>query len=413
MQLKFWPPGGSEGQADASFRQLVRQAWSELSRVPIFYLDMTLAIATFLAGEITADTAANPWLRIVGIGFFALAFRRRWPIPVFVVTVFTALLIGAETPYVATAAAVIATYSAGFYSRHRWITAVLLVAACLAIVAAFGGGLPIVPPVLGPFLVLVPFWLAANALRINQARADLLESKARQLETEQEQARQAAILEDRGRISRELHDVIAHSVSVMVVQAGAARELLKGVPDAPPEVTRSLLAVESSGRESLTELRHMLGALSTDGESTVESTTESASGAGVAPQPGLDQLDKLIKRLRDTGQPVEFRVSGKRRALSRGVEIAAYRVVQEALTNALRHAKGALTNVTLDYGQDKLKIEVLDEGPGAESNQMAAGHGLAGMRERVAVFGGNLEAGPRLERGYAVRAWLPIEDERA
>jgi signal transduction histidine kinase len=391
---------------------LARLVRDQLSKVPVLYFDLALATTILLAGQITADVSASPWLRIVGIGFFGLAFRRRWPIAVFVITLLTALSIGDATPYVATAALGVATYAAGLYSRHRRITAALLLAACLAIVGVFGGGLPTVPPVLGPFLVLVPFWLAGNALRFNQLRADLFETKANRLETEQEQARQAAILEDRGRISRELHDVIAHSVSVMVVQAGAARELLKSAADAPQEATESLLAVESSGREALTELRHMLGALSADRyQSTVESTAESAFGAGVAPQPGLDQLETLIKRLREAGQPVELRVTGKLRPLPKGIEIAAYRVVQEALTNALKHAKGALTDVTLSYGDDELWIEVIDEGRGAGSSHVTPGRGLAGMRERISVFGGRLEAGPRQQLGYAVKVWLPIDDE--
>jgi signal transduction histidine kinase len=330
---------------------------------------------------------------------------------VLVITLLTALSIGDRTPFVSTTAGAIATYSAGLYSRHRWISLAVVLAACFAIVAAFGGGLPSVPQFLGPFLILVPFWLTANALRVRQLRADLFETKARQLEMQQEQSRQAAMLEERGRIARELHDVIAHSVSVMVVQAGAAREVLKGAPNAPSEATESLLAVESSGREALLELRHMLGALSSNSHTTAEGVAVADADAGIAPQPGLDQLETLIQRVRETGQPVRLDLAGERRPLSRGADIAAYRIIQEALTNALKYARGAPTAVTLDYREDDLKIEVVDDGPGVGRQDGAPGHGLAGMRERVSVFGGKLEVGPRLERGYAVRAWLPAKEE--
>jgi signal transduction histidine kinase len=332
---------------------------------------------------------------------------------VFIVTVVCALSIGQGAPLASTTAGIIATYSMALYGRHRWISLVLVLATCVIILNAFGGGLPQFPDWLGPFLLLVPFWVVGNALRVRQLRADVFETRARQLEMQQEQSRQAAILEERGRIARELHDVIAHSVSVMVVQAGAAREVLKGATDAPPEATQSLLAVESSGREALMELRHMLGALSSNGQSAAEATAAAEPDAGIAPQPGLDQLETLVQRVRETGQPVNLHVAGERRPLTKGADIAAYRIVQEALTNALKYAQGAATVVTLDYREDDLKIEVVDEGPGIGRKDGAPGHGLAGMRERVAVFGGKLEVGPRLERGYAVRAWLPINDERA
>jgi signal transduction histidine kinase len=205
-------------------------------------------------------------------------------------------------------------------------------------------------------------------------------------------------------MARELHDVVAHSVSVMVVQAGAARQVVNASPEKAGE---ALLAVESVGREALTELRNLLGLLSDHSADPVEAPD-------LAPQPGMDELASLIQRVGEAGLPVELRVVGRPRPLPAGVDLAAYRIVQEALTNALKYSGLARTEVVLDYRDSELKVEVLDEGAGERPRSAVGavgartGRGLAGMRERVALYGGRLEAGPRLERGYAVRAWLPL-----
>ncbi len=190
--------------------------------------------------------------------------------------------------------------------------------------------------------------------------------------------------------------MVAHSVGVMVVQAGAARHILS---KSPQQADEALRAVESSGREAMAELRHLLGLLNQDDDQVA-----------LAPQPGLDQLDSLVRRVGEAGLPVTLHVEGRTRPLPPGLDLAAYRVVQEALTNALKYAGLARTDVILDYREDELKIEVLDDGPGRSAAAgTGAGHGLVGMRERLALYGGTLEAGPRLERGYAVRAWLPLD----
>ena len=213
------------------------------------------------------------------------------------------------------------------------------------------------------------------------------------LEREQELSTRAALAEERARIARELHDVVAHSVSVMVVQAGAARQVMS---TSPQQSLEALRAVESTGRDALTELRGLLDVLGNDG------------GMNLAPQPGMEQVDRLVQRVREAGLPVKLQVEGTRRPLPVGVDLAAYRIVQEALTNALKYSGLAPTIVMLDYREEELKVEVLDEGSGAPPRDGAeTGRGLAGMRDRVALFGGTLEAGPRPVRGYAVRAWLP------
>jgi signal transduction histidine kinase len=326
----------------------------------------------------------------------ALTWRRRQPLLVFLM-VFVGVLIAANSaPYTSIIAIMVAAYSLGGYDSRRWLTLATILASGTLALAVFGGQLPPMPENVGPYALLVPFWLAGSAIQSRQVRADAFESKAKRLEREQELATQQAMAEERARIARELHDVVAHSVSVMVVQAGAARLVLKSAPDRAHD---ALLAVEASGREAMTELRHLLGVLSEEGD-----------GISLTPQPGLDQVESLVRRVGEAGLPVCLHIEGQPRPLSPGVNLTAYRIVQEALTNALKYAGLARTEVILGYRDHELKVEILDEGCGALArDDEESGHGLVGMRERVALYGGTLEAGPRLERGYAVRAWLPFE----
>jgi signal transduction histidine kinase len=183
------------------------------------------------------------------------------------------------------------------------------------------------------------------------------------------------------------------------VQAGAARHVLSVAPE---QAREALLAVEATGREALTELRHLLGLLSHD----------DAEDAAFAPQPGIEQLPALVQRIRDAGLLVALRTTGEPYTLSQGINLAVYRIVQEALTNALKHSGMACTDVLLAYQPSGLVVAVTDEGVGVASPTETPGRGLIGMRERVALYGGTLDAGPRPEGGYAVRAWFPAEDER-
>ena len=213
---------------------------------------------------------------------------------------------------------------------------------------------------------------------------------------ERDAAVREAAEEERRRIARELHDVIAHSVGVMVVQAGAARRVVAEKPDAAGE---SLRAVEESGHEAMAELRRMLGVLADDGEE-----------APTAPQPGIATLDTLVARVREAGLPVSLSIEGEERHLPPGVDVAAYRIVQEALTNALKYAGGAPTSAVVRLSPDAVDIDVADEGKTAAPSD-GVGRGLTGMRERVALFGGSIDAGRRPEGGYAVHAHLPIVDQ--
>ena len=230
-----------------------------------------------------------------------------------------------------------------------------------------------------------------RVVREREARVEALTVRAEALEREQEiRIREAAELE-RTQIARELHDVVAHKVSVMVVQAGAERSILDP-PNASTEET--LRTIEATGREALVELRRLLGVLRS-GEET-----------SLAPQPTLADVDGLVAQVRDAGMDVELRIEGERRPLAPGVELSAFRIVQEALTNVLKHAGGARALVALRFRPEEIEIEVRDEGGSRRAQGQGTGHGLLGIRERVALHGGRVDVGPTGE-GYAVRAWLP------
>jgi signal transduction histidine kinase len=221
-------------------------------------------------------------------------------------------------------------------------------------------------------------------------------NRRRRIQRDHVLAAREAVATERARIARELHDAVAHSMSVMVVQAGAARSVLASDAAAAAE---ALERVEATGRTGLAEMRRLLGVL-TAGDDSPE----------LAPQPGLARLDELLERVRAAGLPVERVVGGHARSLPPGVDLTAYRLVQEALTNALKHAGDAHARVTIRYGEDALELEVDDDGRGPPGADIAAeGHGLVGMRERVAMFNGSLETGPRPGGGFRVRARIPLE----
>jgi signal transduction histidine kinase len=243
------------------------------------------------------------------------------------------------------------------------------------------------------FIAVTP-WIVGRAMRGRVRQSEELERRAERLERE----RLVAVAEERARIARELHDVIAHSVTVMVVQAGAAEEVLKRDPERAVEPLRS---VQETGRQALVEMTRLVGLLR-DGSEEV----------GLEPQPGLGEVPALVAQVREAGLPVELRVEGEERRLPPALELTAYRVVQEALTNALRHAGDAHAEVRLRYGADALDVEVADDGPG-DAGGFSGGHGLDGVRERVSVFDGEFSAGPRPGGGFAVRARLPLAAEPA
>ncbi len=329
-----------------------------------------------------------------------IAARRRFPLAVLaVVGAAYALDSAAGLPSVpANVGLLVALYTAGAYARGRWgiVAAVILslgvVAGDHAAMEHASGRRQDVDFVAVVFLVtgLVQRGRRAYVRRLEQ-RADWLEQQRREAER--------AVAEERARIARELHDVVTHNVTAMVVAADGAHHLLG---DGSRRAGPVLDAIGATGRQALTELRQLLGVL--------HSGVETADGTA-ATLPGLDRLDDLVAQVRQAGQEVDLRVQGQRRRLPAAVELSAYRIVQEALTNVVRHAGGHRARVLVRYGVDRLDVEVVNDGPvmAGAAAEHRAGHGLAGMRERVGVFGGRLRAGPREGGGFEVVATLPVE----
>jgi signal transduction histidine kinase len=251
-------------------------------------------------------------------------------------------------------------------------------------------------------LVFVPLefaisWVAGFAVRGRAEQAEAAEVRATAAELERDAAARIAVAEERARIARELHDIVAHAVSVMVLQVGAVRHQL---PDALAEDRDALRGVEQVGRAALAEMRRLLAVMRRDGD-RVELT----------PQPGLDGLGSLVKDIGRAGLPVELHVEGEPFSLPRGIDLSAYRIVQEALTNALKHAHASHADVTIHYAPDEVQVEVRDNGHGAVTSN-GNGHGLIGIRERVKLYGGDMTAGTANGGGFVLSTRLPLPDPR-
>jgi signal transduction histidine kinase len=300
-----------------------------------------------------------------------------------------------DAPFIAGA---VAFFSLGRRGNLGLRETVALLFGCYVVTqgALFGGRAGTVAGSAGVELICLVALLIGRALGRREQVIGLLRDRAARLERERELEAARAVLEERARIARELHDVIAHAVSLIVVQASAERRLL-----APEQAsTRDTLdTIERAGREALTELRGLLGVLRAPGRTD-----------RLTPQPGLDALDALLEELRRAGQTISLSVEGEPVTLPPGVDLAAYRIVQEALTNARRHAAGAHAAVTLRWRREELGIEVVDDGPGPAASSDRPGHGLIGLRERAPLYGGSLEAGAGGPAGgFRLRARLPIE----
>jgi signal transduction histidine kinase len=248
-------------------------------------------------------------------------------------------------------------------------------------------------------LIFVPLefgisWLAGYALQERAEQAEAAEVRATQAERERDAAARIAVAEERARIARELHDIVAHAVSVMVLQVGAVRHKL---PETLEEDRDALERVEQAGRRALTEMRRLLGAMRRDGD-----------GLELAPQPGLDGLDSLLEDVGHAGLPVRLQIDGDAAPLPRAIDLSAYRIVQEGLTNALKHARASQADVTLRYWPDELEVEIADDGVGTATSD-GLGHGLVGIGERVKIYGGKMSAGPAPGGGFTLSARLPLD----
>src|SRR5437588_7515668 len=252
-------------------------------------------------------------------------------------------------------------------------------------------------------LIFIPLeftiaWVAGFALRERVEQAEAAEIRATLAEQQRDAAGRIAVAEERARIARELHDIVAHAVSVMVLQVGAVRHKL---PDALAEDREALTGVEQAGRTALAEMRRLLAAMRNDGDE-----------AELTPQPGLDGLDSLLEEVGRAGLPVRLHVDGERYALPRAIDLSAYRIVQEGLTNALKHSRARNADVTVRYRPEEVQIEVRDNGKGSSTND-GLGHGLVGVRERVKIYGGEMSAGTAPQGGFVLSTRLPLIADRA
>ena len=244
-----------------------------------------------------------------------------------------------------------------------------------------------------PVLVAIA-WLAGFALHERSEQTEAAEGRARQAEQEREAMAHIAVAEERARIARELHDIVAHSLSVMVLQAGAVRHRLAGDL---AEDKSALEEVEEAGRQALAEMRRLLGVMRRDDDER-----------DLTPQPSLASVDALVDQISGAGLPVHLHVEGEPIALPTGIELSAYRIIQEGLTNALKHGRASRADVTLRYIRDALEVEVCDDGQGRATTD-GAGYGLLGIQERVKIYGGTMTVETAPGRGFALKTRLPLE----
>jgi signal transduction histidine kinase len=394
------------GRGPEYLQSVTRQELWRFARRNWFYAPLLAFLGVGLTEAVfTQDEPHGPlgplWFDILatfGI-VLPLFFRRSWPF---------------YAPVASGVVYALASFEDGRFVPHGLIAALVAITdfVCLGLVrdrtqaiAGLGFGVGVVAIVAhndpqggaGNFVFSSIFFAIAWGIgfAISRKYWEAEEAKERAVRAEQERVERArlAVADERTRIARELHDVVGHSVSVMTVQASAARRLLKPHQEKERE---ALLVVEQTGREALAEMRKMVGVLRRPEEAPA-----------LAPQPSLEHLDKLIEHTRDRGLPVALRVEGEPEPLPAGIDLTAYRLVQEGLTNAIKHARAEHAEVVVRYGEGHVELTVTDDGDGAGEGG-SSGHGLVGMRERVSVYGGELEAGPRTGGGFRLRARLPI-----
>jgi signal transduction histidine kinase len=393
-----------------------RSVWpyvEQMSRLWLFWskyrLDMLIVIAAAAsaAGTALRQDAQHPtgvWLSFevlaVAVLVLALLMRHRFPFAapaaVWVLSATLSFLDGelivAQPGLVAAGlGAALLMGNLRDVAQARVGLALLLTAAALVVLNDPGrtAGELIFTPAL-----FVIGWLVGFALRGRAEQAEAAEKRADRAENEREAAARVAVAEERGRIARELHDVVAHAVSVMVLQVGAVRHRM---PEGDAEDRRALENVEQAGRTALTEMRRLLGAM-----------RESGDALELVPHPGLNDLDALVTDVRGAGLAVQVEIKGEPIPLPPGLDLSAYRILQEGLTNTLKHARARQAEVKVHYGDAELEVEVRDDGRGPSPSD-GLGHGLVGISERVKIFGGEMSAGATAAGGYALWARLPLD----
>lgn len=352
----------------------------------------------------------------IGAGLLAtlpLALRRRSPLVSFVlVMVGLQLLVTYQPGFDNDSSAFVVAFFVSLYSlgRHAtgieaWLGAVGLALVMILFVRSEGGFDQSDPGDYAFFLAFVGApWAAGLTLRLRRERETQLNAENDRLRRDHEERERRAVAEERSRIARELHDVVSHAISVTVLQARGARRALASDPDT---ARQALDAIEQTNTAALGDMRRLLAVLrDTEPDGTADAATARA------PLPSLDHLDQLVDHVRGSGVPVTVEVHGTRQPVPPGVDLSAYRIVQEALTNVLKHTARAEVRVLLEYGEDALQVTVSDDGiPGPVNGAETGGHGLIGIQERVAVVGGDVTAGPRADGGFEVRARLPFSVE--
>jgi signal transduction histidine kinase len=354
-------------------------------------------VEIWASGNSLRDRLLLTPLALVGTG--SLIWRRRTPLLVLVVL---AVVLGlgslvvppsGDDPITPAIAVAVALYSVGAHTEG--IRAVLGAAAMLVVVLAIVATDPEQATAGSYVFFLLVFggpWLAGRAIRHRRQSERQLERRAVTAEREREERARRAVAEERARIARELHDVVAHAISVIVLQARGGRRSL----DDPDEARRAMDAIESTGTQALAEMRRLLGLLRQEDEEL-----------SLAPQPSLSSLEGLATQVTEAGLPLQVTVEGQVQELPPGIDLSAFRIVQEALTNALKHAGPATAHVVVRYREDELELEIVDTGPG-EGVAEGGGHGLVGMRERASLYGGEVKAGRRTGGGFGVRVRLPL-----
>jgi signal transduction histidine kinase len=331
----------------------------------------------------------------------SLVARRRFPGAVLGLVVASGLAFAALDlpPDILGVAILVAVYSVAAYGR-RWVSlAGLVVAEAGLAVVQLTPGRTGVSTWVGNLGVVAAAWLLGHFAHNYRAYAARLEERTAELERAREELARRAVVEERLRLARELHDVVAHAMSVIAVQSGVGAHI---ATTQPKEARRSLAAIEATSRAALEELRRLLGVLRQENEPKGD----------LAPVPGLANLDGLLAEAAKAGLAVRLQVNGTRPPLPAGVDLSAYRIVQEALTNVVKHAGSARAQVVVGYGDQEVRVEIIDDGRGAVTSvsdgRVGSGHGLIGMRERVQAFGGDLQTGPRPGGGFRVAARLPL-----